>query len=75
MKDFVEETYMRTFLVIKKENGNEYDGAKKGREYIGAVIESKTYPSTYASENPSDRIVELPKIKDGEKMAKCHIVL
>lgn len=57
---------MRLFLAIKKD---------QKREYIAAVINSKSYPSTYAADNKGVRIVELPEIKDGEKVTGCHICL
>lgn len=58
---------MRLFLAIKKD--------EQKREYISAVINSKSYPSTYAADNRGARIVELPEIKDGEEVASCHIYL
>jgi len=58
---------MRLFLAIKKD--------EQKREYIAAVINSKSYPSTYAADNKGVRIVELPEIKDGEKVTGCHICL
>ena len=58
---------MRLFLAIKK--------YEQKREYIAAVINSKSYPSTYAADNKGVRIVELPEIKDGEKVTGCHICL
>jgi hypothetical protein len=58
---------MRLFLAIKKD--------EQKREYIAAVINSKSYPSTYATDNRGARIVELPEIKDGEKVTDCHICL
>ena len=58
---------MRLFLAIKKDEQN--------KEYISAVINSKSYPSTYAADNRGARIVELPEIKDGEKVTDCHICL
>ena len=58
---------MRLFLVIKKD--------EQKREYISAVINSKSYPSTYAADNRGVRIVELPEIKEGEDVLNCHICL
>lgn len=58
---------MRLFLAIKKDEHK--------REYISAVINSKSYPSTYTADNKGARIVELPEIKDGEEVATCHICL
>lgn len=58
---------MRLFLAIKKD--------EQKREYIATVINSKSYPSTYAADNKGVRIVELPEIKDGEKVTGCHICL
>ena len=58
---------MRLFLAIKKD--------EQKREYIAAVINSKSYPSTYAADNRGTRIVELPEIKEGEKVTDCHICL
>lgn len=58
---------MRLFLAIKKD--------EQKREYIAAVINSKSYPSTYATDNRGARIVELPEIKEGEKVTDCHIYL
>jgi hypothetical protein len=58
---------MRLFLAIKKD--------EQKKEYISAVINSKSYPSTYAADNRGARIVELPEIKDGEEAATCHICL
>lgn len=58
---------MRLFLAIKKD--------EQKKEYISAVINSKSYPSTYAADNRGARIVELPEIKDGEEVATCHICL
>lgn len=58
---------MRLFLAIKKD--------EQKREYIAAVINSKSYPSTYTADNKGVRIVELPEIKDGEKVTGCHICL
>lgn len=58
---------MRLFLAIKKD--------EQKREYISAVINSKSYPSTYATDNRGARIVELPEIKEGEKVTDCHICL
>nr|DAD56942.1 MAG TPA: hypothetical protein [Bacteriophage sp.] len=58
---------MRLFLAIKKD--------EQKREYIAAIINSKSYPSTYAADNKGVRIVELPEIKDGEKVTGCHICL
>lgn len=58
---------MRLFLAIKKD--------EQKKEYISAVINSKSYPSTYAADNRGARIVELPEIKDGEKVTDCHICL
>ena len=58
---------MRLFLAIRKD--------EQKREYISAVINSKSYPSTYATDNRGVRIVELPKIKEDEEMASCHIYL
>ena len=58
---------MRLFLAIKKD--------EQKKEYISAVINSKSYPSTYAADNRGARIVELPEIKDGEEVASCHIYL
>lgn len=58
---------MRLFLAIKKD--------EQKREYIAAIINLKSYPSTYAADNKGVRIVELPEIKDGEKVTGCHICL
>ena len=58
---------MRLFLAIKKD--------EQKKEYISAVINSKSYPSTYAADNRGARIVELPEIKDAEEAATCHICL
>lgn len=58
---------MRLFLAIKKD--------EQKREYISAVINSKSYPSTYATDNRGARIVELPEIKEGEEVVSCHIYL
>lgn len=58
---------MRLFLAIKKD--------EQKREYISAVINSKSYPSTYAVDNRGARIVELPEIKEGEDISNCHICL
>lgn len=58
---------MRLFLAIKKD--------EQKREYIAAVINSKSYPSTYAADNKGVRIVELPEIKEGEDISNCHICL
>lgn len=58
---------MRLFLAIKKD--------EQKREYISAVINSKSYPSTYVTDNRGARIVELPEIKEGEDISNCHICL
>lgn len=58
---------MRLFLAIKKD--------EQKKEYISAVINSKNYPSTYATDNRGARIVELPEIKEGEDISNCHICL
>lgn len=58
---------MRLFLAIKKDEQN--------KEYISAVINSRTFPSTYAADNRGVRIVELPEIKEGEDILSCHICL
>jgi hypothetical protein len=58
---------MRLFLAIKKDEQN--------KEYISAVINSRTFPSTYAADNRGVRIVELPEIKEGEDISSCHICL
>ena len=47
---------MRTFLSIRREENT------KDKYYIAGVINSDMYPSTYASENPDARIVELPDL-------------
>ncbi len=48
---------MRTFLSIKREENT------KDKYYIAGVINSDMYPSTYASETPDARIVELPELE------------
>lgn len=58
---------MRLFLVIKKD--------EQKKEYISAVINCRTFPSTYAADNRGVRIVELPEIKEGEHILNCHICL
>lgn len=58
---------MRLFLVIKKD--------EQKKEYISAVINSRTFPSTYVADNRGVRIVELPEIKEGEDILNCHICL
>lgn len=58
---------MRLFLAIKKDEQN--------KEYISAVINSRTFPNTYAVDNKGVRIVELPEIKEGEDISNCHIYL
>jgi hypothetical protein len=58
---------MRLFLVIKKD--------EQKKEYISAVINSRTFPSTYAADNRGVRIVELPEIKEDEDILNCHICL
>lgn len=58
---------MRLFLAIKKDEQN--------KEYISAVINSRTFPSTYAADNRGVRIVELPEIKEGGDISSCHICL
>lgn len=58
---------MRLFLAIKKD--------EQKREYIAAVINSESYPSTYAADNKGVRIVELPEIKEGKDISNCHICL
>ncbi len=59
---------MRTFLTIKREENT------KDKYYIAGVINSDMYPSTYASEYPDARIVELPEL-EGKGFAGCHIKL
>ena len=59
---------MRTFLSIKREENT------KDKYYIAGVINSVMYPSTYASETPDARIVELPEL-EGKGFAGCHIKL
>lgn len=59
---------MRTFLSIKREENT------KDKYYIAGVINSDMYPSTYASETPVARIVELPEL-EGKGFAGCHIKL
>lgn len=59
---------MRTFLTIKREENT------KDKYYIAGVINSDMYPSTYASENPDARIVELPEL-EGKGFVGCHIQL
>ena len=59
---------MRTFLSIRREENT------KDKYYIAGVINSDMYPSTYASENPDARIVELPEL-DGKGIVGCHIKL
>ena len=59
---------MRTFLSIKREENT------KDKYYIAGVINSDMYPSTYASETPDARIVELPEL-EGKGFARCHIKL
>lgn len=58
---------MRLFLAIKKD--------EQKREYISAVINSKSYPSTYVADNKGVRIVELPEVREGEEVTSCHIYL
>ena len=43
-------------------------------QHTAGVINSDMYPSTYASENPDARIVELPE-HEGKGFAGCHIKL
>lgn len=59
---------MRTFLAIKREEN------AKDKYYIAEVVNSDMYPSTYASENPDARVVELPEL-EGKGLAGCHIQL
>ena len=59
---------MRTFLSIKREENT------KDKYYIAGVINSDMYPSTYASETPDARIVELPEL-EGKGFAGYHIKL
>lgn len=59
---------MRTFLSIKREENT------KDKYYIAGVINSDMYPSTYASETPDARIVELPEL-ECKGFAGCHIKL
>ena len=69
MQDGGEREYtMRTFLSIKREENT------KDKYYIAGVINSDMYPSTYASETPDARIVELPEL-EGKGFAGCHIKL
>lgn len=58
---------MGLFLAIKKD--------EQKREYIAAIINSKSYPSTYAADNKGVRIMELPEVREGEEVASCHICL
>ena len=59
---------MRTFLSIKREENT------KDKYYIAGVINSAKYLSSYASETPDARIVELPEL-EGKGFAGCHIKL
>ena len=59
---------MRTFFSITRDENT------TDKYYIAGVINSDMYPSTYASETPDARIVELPEL-EGKGFAGCHIKL
>lgn len=60
---------IRLFLVVRK------DGINK--RHIAGLIKSSMYPSTYANDNPQDKIIELPEI-DSDKdydVVGCYMKL